>query len=135
MIGLLIITHETVGQAYRMLAEHFFTKVPDYLHVLGIHGNESPEDVLSRAIAITKEFDTDNILILTDIYGATPCNIARKLFNTCNIAILTGLNAPMMIKALQYAPQRDDIDTFAEEVRQSAINGIIRISEEDCREA
>ncbi|MDO5685781.1 MAG: PTS mannose transporter subunit IIA [Neisseria sp.] len=131
MIGLLVITHEAVGQAYRALSEHFFNQLPDYVRVMGIHRDEAPEDILARAQILIDELPADNgVLVLTDIFGATPCNIARKLLTKQRIAMLTGLNAPMMIKALQYAQERTDIEAFAHEVQQAAIDGIIRVDEE-----
>lgn len=134
MIGLLIITHETVGQAYRAVSEHFFNQLPGHVRVMGIHRDEAPEAVLARIQDLIKELNTHHgVLILTDIYGATPCNVAKKLLADRRVAMLTGLNVPMMVKAVQYATERTDIEAFAEEVQQAAIEGIIKVdAEDDC---
>ena len=126
MIGLFIITHETIGDAYRSLAKHFFPQTTEYLHIFGVLPDESPEVVLARVQSWARAFPFDDILVMTDIFGAMPCNIAQKLFYCGKkIALLTGLNAPMVIKAIQYAPQRDDLQAFANEVKQAAIDGIL----------
>ena len=103
MIGLLIITHETIGEAYRGLADHFFPNgFPENLHILGVQPDEDQNDIINNAIAALQKFpDNRGVLIMTDIFGATPCNAARRLVRENKSAILTGLNAPMMIKAIQ----------------------------------
>lgn len=132
MIGLLIITHETVGEAYRSLATHFFPQTPEYLYVLGVLPEETPDVVEERVQTWAMQFPLENILVMTDIFGATPCNIAQKLFSCGKkIALLTGLNAPMSIKAIQYAPQRDDLLAFANEVKQAAIDGILLFNQDN----
>lgn len=106
MIGLLIITHETIGEAYRKLAHHFFPGgLPENVRILGVQPTEDQDDIINNAIAALQEFpDNDGVLIMTDIFGATPCNAARRLVRENKSAILTGLNAPMMVKAVQYSP-------------------------------
>ncbi|MBQ1837429.1 MAG: PTS mannose transporter subunit IIA [Neisseriaceae bacterium] len=126
MIGLFIITHETIGEAYRSLAKHFFPQTTEYVHIFGVLPDESPEVVLARVQSWARTSPFEDILVMTDIFGATPCNIAQKLFHCGKkIALLTGLNAPMAIKAIQYAPQKNDLKAFSEEVKQAAINGIL----------
>lgn len=128
MIGLLIIAHETLGEAYTRLAEHFFNTVPDNIRILGVNQNDDPECGIERARSLVAELaHLDGVLILGDIFGATPCNTAQKLVQNDKTAMLTGLNAPMMVKAVQYAAQRTDIRAFAAEVQQAAVNGILLI--------
>ena len=131
MIGLLIITHETIGEAYRGLTHHFFPEgSPENVHILGAQPNEDQDDVINRAISMIQEFpeDCDGVLIMTDIFGATPCNAARRMVREGKSAILTGLNAPMMIKAVQYAPTATDLTAFTETVKEAAIRGIFAIT-------
>lgn len=130
MIGLLIITHETIGEAYRGLADHFFpNSFPENLHILGVQPNEDQNDIINNAIAALQEFpDNRGVLIMTDIFGATPCNAARRLVRENKSAILTGLNAPMMIKAIQYSSQAENLSDFTETVKEAAIRGIFAIT-------
>ncbi|MCP1660556.1 PTS sugar transporter subunit IIA [Neisseria perflava] len=132
MIGLLIITHESVGEAYRGLTNHFFPSgIPDNVRILGVQPDENQDDIINRAIADIQEFpDNHGVLIMTDIFGATPCNAARRLVRADKSAILTGLNAPMMIKAVAYADKSDNLHQFTELVREAAIKGIFAITEE-----
>ena len=129
MIGLLIVTHETIGEAYRKLAHHFFPGgLPENVRILGVQPTEGQDDIINNAIAALQEFpDNDGVLIMTDIFGATPCNAARRLVRENKSAILTGLNAPMMIKAIQHSPEAEDLAAFTESVREAAVRGIFAI--------
>ena len=95
MINLLIITHEAVGEAYRSLTHHFFpTGMPENIRILGVEPDEDQNDIINNAIAALQEFpENHGVLIMTDIFGATPCNAARRLVRAGKSAILTGLNA------------------------------------------
>lgn len=130
MIGLLIITHEAIGEAYRSLTSHFFPDgAPANIRILGAQPTEDQDDIINNAICALQEFpDNDGVLIMTDIFGATPCNAARRLVRENKSAILTGLNAPMMIKAAQYSPAADDLAAFTETVKEAAVKGIFAIT-------
>ena len=132
MINLLIITHEAVGEAYRSLTHHFFpTGMPENIRILGVESDEDQTDIINNAIAALQEFpENHGVLIMTDIFGATPCNAARRLVRAGKSAILTGLNAPMMIKATQYSPMAEDLAAFTETVREAAVKGIFAITAE-----
>lgn len=130
MVGLLIMTHETLGQAYTQLAEHFFGAVPDNVRIMGVNRQEQPEVLVERAQKMVRELGGNNgVLMLTDIFGATPCNTAQKLIHDDTVVVVAGLNAPMMVKAMQYAANRTDVRELADEVCQAAINGIMIV---DC---
>lgn len=141
MIGLLIITHERIGEAYRALAHHVFgSKMPENVQILGVHPDENQDDIINRAIEMIQDFpENHGVLIMTDIFGATPCNAARRMVRAGKSAILTGLNAPMMVKAVQYAPEAADLAAFTEKVKQAGVNGIFAITAEPddlaCRRA
>lgn len=137
MIGLLIITHEAIGEAYRSLAQHFFLgDTPQNIRILGVDTHEGHDSIIARARAMAAELDCDaGVLIMTDIFGATPCNAARQLVESGKTAMLTGLNAPMMVKAANHAPAAADLAAFTALVKEAAVNGIIDITSppEGCR--
>ncbi len=127
MIGLLIITHETLGQAYAQLAAHFFGDLPENVRIVGVLAQEMPEQITERAAAVLTQLQSayQGVLLLTDIFGATPCNTAQKLIHDDKTVMVTGLNAPMMVKAMQYATQAEHAHTLALSVRDAAVNGIM----------
>lgn len=132
MIALLIMTHETLGQAYTQLAAHFFGEIPPNVRIVGANGADTPQVLVERAQALLMQMNNeDGTLVLTDIFGATPCNTAQKLIDNDKMLMVTGLNAPMMVKAIQYASKGLDVHTLANEVKQAAINGIMIIDYDD----
>ena len=132
MIGLLIVTHETLGHAFSSLVSHFFGPCPDNVRLLNVAKDDTPDIILERASALIHEVNQgQGVLILTDIFGATPCNISRKLIQSDDVMMLTGLNAPMMVKAIQYASKSNNVHELATTVQQAAINGIMNIDYHD----
>lgn len=131
MIGLLIITHETLGSAYTCLAKHFFPNFNfDHIHILNVEPTENHEDIIARAQTMLPELNRGHgVLILTDIFGATPCNAAMKLIAPNQSAMISGLNAPMLIKAVNYSVQSDDLNQFVDKVKQAGIDGILAFTQ------
>ena len=129
MIGIVIVTHQALGRAYTGLAGHFFPEIPAHIRLLGVEPDEDHEDVIAR---LQRELaDTaapHGTLVLADIFGATPCNAARRLVVPQKVAILTGLNAPMLVKAVQYSAAAEDLAAFTEAVREAAVGGIIALT-------
>lgn len=129
MIGIVIVTHQALGRAYTELAGHFFPEIPAHIRLLGVEPDEDHEDVIAR---LQRELaDTaapHGTLVLADIFGATPCNAARRLVVPQKVAILTGLNAPMLVKAVQYSAAAEDLAAFTEAVREAAVGGIIALT-------
>ena len=131
MIGLLIITHETLGEAYTQLAGHFFGEVPPNVRILGVRGDDSPQTLVEGAEVLLAQLDcSGGTLMLTDIFGATPCNTAQKLIHDDNTLMVTGLNAPMMVKAIQYSALRNDLNSLTQEVKEAALHGIMALTYE-----
>ena len=130
MIGIVIITHEALGDAYRCLAQHFFPgEPPANIKILGVTREQQHEEIIAHTQTLISSIDTGHgVLVITDIFGATPCNAARKLVLEGKVAMLTGLNAPTMVKALQASPHADDLVKFPQSVKTAAINGILDIT-------
>lgn len=129
MIGIIIVTHAAIGDAYRHLAQHFFPHLPNHIRLIGVFNHEDHCSVIANVHTEIADLGTPHgVLVLTDIFGATPCNAVRKLLTPNQVAILTGLNAPMMLKAIQYSTQATDLNTFIEQVKQAAIDGIFALT-------
>ncbi|MBP6117349.1 MAG: PTS mannose transporter subunit IIA [Neisseriaceae bacterium] len=132
MIGLLIVTHESLGSAFNHLATHFFPALPGNVRILNVEKNDAPETVHAKISHFLEELNFGyGVLILTDIFGATPCNVANKFILNEDTAMLTGLNAPMIVKAIQYASLSTDLQALLQDVKQAAIAGIIDITHKD----
>ena len=133
MIGLIIITHHIIGDAYRGLATHFFpNETWENVKIVGVDNDDSHEMIIEKIEQVLPILQQSaGILMLVDIFGATPCNAVLKLVDSQKMAMLTGLNAPMLIKAVQYAKSSQNLTDFVHIVQNAAIQGIIRLPESD----
>jgi mannose PTS system EIIA component len=103
MIGILIIAHGTLGESLIHCASHVLNKRPPRLRQLGVTAQDDPLLLLPQARALVKELDTGSgVLILSDMYGGSPSNIAAKLLVPGRIEGVAGVNLPMLIRALTY---------------------------------
>ena len=103
MIGLFLITHATYGESLIQCACHVLNKRPLQIAQLGVSLQDDPLDLLPLARDMLRLVDTgEGVLIMTDLYGATPSNIATKLLVPGRISGLAGVNLPMLLRALTY---------------------------------
>jgi len=103
MIGILLITHETLGESLIQCACHVLNKRPVQLLQLGVAAGDDPNDLLPLARQMLKLVDTgEGVLVITDIYGATPSNLAAKLLDAGRVEGLSGANLPMLLRAINY---------------------------------
>lgn len=106
MIALLIVAHGNLGDSLIQCATYVLGKRPEALENLDLSACSDPAEMLARAQARLDEVDRgDGVLILTDVYGATPCNTVCKLLNTRQVEAIAGVNLPMLLKALTYRDQ------------------------------
>lgn len=103
MIGILIISHGDLGESLISCATHVMGKKPAQLDCLSIESQDDPSKMLTVAEDTIQNLDSgDGVLVLSDIYGATPCNIVSKLINAGKVEGLAGVNLPMLVRALSY---------------------------------
>jgi PTS system ascorbate-specific IIA component len=103
MIGILIIAHGTLGESLIHCASHVLNKRPPRLRQLGVTAQDDPLLLLPQARSLIKELDAGRgVLILSDMYGGSPSNIAAKLLIPGRVEGVAGVNLPMLIRALTY---------------------------------
>jgi mannose PTS system EIIA component len=103
MIGLLLITHDTLGEALIQCACHVLNKRPEQLLQLGVAASDDPNDLIPLVQQMLKIVDKgEGVLVMTDIYGASPSNLAAKLLQPGRIEGLAGINLPMLLRAINY---------------------------------
>jgi len=106
VIGILIVAHGAFGEALIHSASHVLGKRPLRVRQVGVTVHDDPEAILPQAQNLVKELNEgDGVLVLTDIYGATPGNIALKLLSPGQVEGVSGVNLPMLIRALTYREQ------------------------------
>ena len=110
MIGILLITHGSLGEALIQCASHVLNRRPPQLLQLGVAGQDDPLDALPLARRLLEMVDDGSgVLVLTDILGATPANIAAKLLEPGRIAGVAGVNLPMLLRVITYRERSMDV--------------------------
>lgn len=103
-VGLLIITHNRIGSDILATARDIYGNLPMQTEVISISPNADYERIQKTAEQNLLKLDSgDGVLILTDIFGATPSNIATKIAKGKNACVITGINLPMVIRVLNYS--------------------------------
>ena len=126
MIGILIISHGDLGNSLIHCANHVMGKRPEYLMHLGVTIQDDPDVIILNALELLKQLDCgDGVLILSDICGATPCNIATELVNPGRVECLSGVNLSMLIRALTY--RDESLESLVEKALSGGKEGVMRI--------
>jgi mannose PTS system EIIA component len=126
MIGLFLITHTTYGESLIQCACHVLNKRPPQVAQLGVSVQDDPLDLLPLARDMIKLVDTgEGVLIMTDVYGASPSNIATKLLEPGRIEGIAGANLPMLLRALTYRDK--GMETLVSRATSGGRDGIVNM--------
>lgn len=126
MVNILIIAHSEIATSYAYCIEHILNKSIENLYVFAVRQGESLENSIKQVKdLVTKISLQHNLLILTDIFGATPANIAKKMLQKGKIELLTGLSLPMLLRAVSYSDQ--NFATCISKTLNGGHDGIIHI--------
>ena len=126
MIGILIISHGDLGNCLIHCANHVMGKRPKYLMHLGVTIQDDPDVIIPKALELLKQLDCgDGVLILSDICGATPCNIANQLVDPGRVECLSGANLSMLVRALTY--RNEPLESVVEKALSGGKEGVMRI--------
>jgi len=103
MAGILVVAHNALGESLVNCVEHVLGSVPANLKVLSVYAQDDPQQKLAEGRALIKQLDSGNgVLILADIYGATPSNVARQLCHAEHVMGVAGVNLPMLLRVVCY---------------------------------
>lgn len=102
-VGVLIISHDGIGPALLGTAVLMLDGCPLQTKLLTTSRDVDPDQLMEDAVEQIATLDTgDGVLILTDLYGSTPSNIAQKLITQKHVHVVSGLNLSMLIRVLNY---------------------------------
>jgi len=126
MIGILLITHGSYGEALIQNVCHVLNKRPPQLVQLGMSAQDDPLDLLPLVREMLTLVDKgEGVLVLTDIFGASPANLALKLLERGRIEGLAGVNMPMLLRALTYRDK--SMETLIVRARDGGRDGILNM--------
>jgi PTS system mannose-specific IIA component len=99
--GILLVTHNGLGDSFVDCVKHVLGKIPSNLKVLSVLAGEDPQMKLAEGKALIKQLDAGGgVLILADVFGATPSNIGRQLCHAEHVLGVAGLNLPMLLRVV-----------------------------------
>jgi PTS system ascorbate-specific IIA component len=126
MVGILIIAHGTLGESLIHCASHVMGSRPPHLMQIGVSIQDDPQRVLPQAIKMVRGLDQGSgVLVLTDVYGATPSNIAARLLIPGKVEGVAGVNLPMLVRALTY--RKEPLRTVIAKATSGGIEGVMQM--------
>ncbi len=134
MIGVLVLTHGASGEHLLAAATQILGQTTTRAAAIGVAPDADPQAVLERARALARQLDDGSgVLVLTDLYGATPANIAANLLADGRIEGIAGLSLPMLVRVLSGRDQ-----TLAAAVQRAlsgGAEGVLHMNQDCCRDA
>jgi PTS system ascorbate-specific IIA component len=126
MIGVLIIAHGTLGESLSAAVTHVLGGRPPQMASLSVAATDDPTLLLPKARQLVQSLDTgDGVLVFSDIYGATPCNLAGKLLVSGRVEAVAGVNLPMLVRAFTYRDK--GMETMIKKAISGGCDGVLHI--------
>jgi len=107
--GILIVAHAPLASALRASVLHVFPDSHGGVFALDVPPNEAPEVTRASVQALLRSIDAPNTLVLTDVFGATPCNVAQKAIDGVQSKLVAGVNLPMLLRTVNYRHEALDV--------------------------
>ena len=126
MPGILIIAHAPLASALKSVAQHTFPDCTRAIEALDVTSDMTIEETEMAARALLDRVRSPYALVLTDVFGATPCNVAQKLVDVPNVRLLAGVNVPMLWRSLCYA--HESLEDMAVRAATGAAQGVMQVA-------
>lgn len=126
MVGILIVTHGNLGVTLAECAQHILQRELPHLAVMAVDKNDDPDRKLAEARELVRGLDDGSgVLLLSDIFGGTPSNIASRLIEPGRIEAVAGVSLPMLVRSLCYAGQ--PLETVVSKAVTGGLEGVVYI--------
>ncbi|MDM0010452.1 PTS fructose transporter subunit IIA [Variovorax sp. J22G73] len=129
MNSILIIAHSPFAHALRQCALHVFPDCEQAIVALDVLPNVSPEETLAAArITLEQQLRAprSQVLVLADVFGATPCNVAQKLVDGVRSRLVAGANLPMLLRAVTY--RHEPLETLVQRALAGGTAGVMQVA-------
>ena len=126
MVGILLLTHAPLGQAFIAAVAHVFRGPTERFEAIDVCADQDLAEVNTMAReAIARLDDGSGVLVITDIKGGTPANCCNALADAGRIEVIAGISLPMLLRAITY--RRDTLDVVVEMALAGAQSGAVRV--------
>ena len=126
MNGIFIIAHAPLAAALRQCVLHVFPDSAVGVVSLDVQANMPPEETLAQARIMLEKLGTEHALVLVDVFGATPCNVAQKLVDGERTKLITGVNLPMLLRTVSYL--HEPVDALVARALIGATQGVMQVA-------
>lgn len=126
MNGILIVAHAPLAYALRQCALHVFPDCGATVVAVDIQPHVPPEESLQCVRISRDQLPTRDVLVLTDLFGATPCNVAQRLVDGEHTRVLTGVNLPMLLRSISY--QKESLEDMAARALSGGAQGMLQLA-------
>ena len=129
MPGLLIIAHAPLASSLKAVAQHTYPECAQFLEAFDVPSDLPIEEIESQAREILQRVLNPEALIFTDVFGATPCNVAKLLasgFEPNQVKVIAGVNVPMLWRCICYSGE--SLDMLAARALSGATQGVMQVA-------
>jgi PTS system ascorbate-specific IIA component len=129
MPGLLIIAHAPLASSLKAVASHTFPECARLLEALDVPSDMPVEEIERQARGLLERVRNPDALIFTDVFGATPCNVAQRLASSVDgaqVKVIAGVNVPMLWRSLCYADE--SLDLLVARAVSGATQGVMQVA-------
>ena len=134
MIGVLIVTHGEIGTALLHSASQILGEAPRQVATLSVWRQDDPDDLTLRAQElITGIDDGDGVLVLTDIFGATPGNVVSRLLQDGRIEGVSGISLPMLLRVV--TGRDGSLSGAVKRAMSGGADGVVHMNTDRCCDA
>jgi PTS system ascorbate-specific IIA component len=127
MNTILLIAHAPLASALRAGALHVFADAASAVVALDVCPDAAPEQTQALAQAeLARLPASEGVLILADVFGATPCNVAQRLCSLAHVRVLAGAHLPMLLRALSY--RHEPLDSMTQKALAGGVQGIAPVA-------
>lgn len=124
--GILIIAHTPLASALRDCVLHVFPEMGSVVKALDVLPHDSPERSAQAAQQLWSELGADQMLVLTDVFGATPCNVAQRIVDGVHSKLIAGVNLPMLLRAVTY--RHETLDSLVARALSGAAQALMQVA-------
>lgn len=123
--GIFIIAHAPLASALRQCVAHVFPDRVQGVLAQDVPADASPQESLEAARRTVARFGEVPVLVLTDMLGATPCNVARELVEGMRARLVAGVNVPMLLRAVTY--QQEPLEELVARALGGGTQGVVQV--------
>ena len=134
MIGVLIVTHGEIGTALLTSASQILGGAPAQVSTLSVWRQDDPDDLILRARELLEQIDAgDGVLVLTDIFGATPGNVVSRLLEDDHVEGVSGVSLPMLLRVL--TSRNGSLTAAVQRAISGGSEGVVHMNSDRCLDA